>query len=206
MSEFPPAARAMADAVLRGDRVAAYVLMDLMQEAGPPAVPGELVYVWDNGESYSDHDVRFVSAPESLPVDDVISFLAAREAGAFVYCVIRAAAWLRDDVEPLHVWCGPDDHGWLLHEGATARQTELRERVWSGLTPVVAAYLAERWRSWPVPPPATTSPPTGEERMALHRCHAAAQALPFFEAEARRRGLLPAQPPVPSSETTPARR
>lgn len=100
-----PYAEAMADAAKAGDEAAALALADWLLErraAGAEAPPAELVYVFDNG----DGGIDLLTAPESLPVADVLAHLNYRDSEHEehgVVGVVHSAVWFNmgEAVRPL---------------------------------------------------------------------------------------------------------
>jgi hypothetical protein len=101
-----------------------------------------VILIWDNGGSYSDHEISFIEIG-SLPVADVEAVLRARDShwsrDAYVVALVEAVEWRNRKPGVLGAFVVPQD----VSDG---RRSVLRRAI----TDAVAQHLTVEWRRlWP---------------------------------------------------------
>jgi hypothetical protein len=140
MSVNPAVALAMADAVKEGDLAAALGLADWLREGGGEGKEPQRLYVYDNGGSYSDHCIDFITAPASLPEEDVRRVILMGSPDSSI--VLTALAWEGGGTEPLCEWLMRHQHS--LEDAWDS--LEVPQAIAAGLLPLVERRLEEAGR------------------------------------------------------------
>jgi len=103
-----------------------------------------VIYIWDNGESYSEHYIAFVDGGD-LPQADVLAFMALQGGDARVIGVAEQIQWLGDEVaddcESLGEWSGPLD-------GIRVYDTDIRQKLRERLAKIPASVLSAVKDAW----------------------------------------------------------
>lgn len=133
------------------------------------------VYVWDNGESSSDHDILFISADGLEPEGVIAAYKAHAKKGRYPSdsgVVAHAAHWC-GETTPMNEHITPDDFFNRTYDPVAHRCVlEGPNSFWDGCPAVVVRWL---WRQW----------------QTSYKAAHAVNWQEVFETEARRRGLLP---------------